>query len=104
MEHSQKTVENTERVRSLTKAAYEQLPEEKTFLEKNRMKVEHLIHFTIVFRRCIYYSINLSTVILANLAILTHSLKFELFNPLYSPSAIRASSLSTPSSLLSVFF
>jgi hypothetical protein len=43
MEHSQKTVENTERVRNLTKAAYEQLPEEKTFLEKNRMKVEHLI-------------------------------------------------------------
>jgi hypothetical protein len=39
----QKTVENTDRIRNLTKAAYEQLPEEaKTFLEQNNMKVEHL--------------------------------------------------------------
>jgi hypothetical protein len=39
----QKTVENTDRIKNLTKAAYDQLPEEaKTFLEENRMKVEHL--------------------------------------------------------------
>ena len=38
----QKTVENTERIRNLTKAAYEHLPQAKTFLEENRMKVEQL--------------------------------------------------------------
>jgi hypothetical protein len=39
----QKTVENTDRIRNLTKAAYELSPEEaKTFLEQNRMKVEQL--------------------------------------------------------------
>ena len=38
----QKTVENTDRIRNLTKAAYEHLPQAKTFLEENRMKVEQL--------------------------------------------------------------
>ena len=39
----QKSVENTDRIRNLTKVAYEVLPvEAKTFLEQNRMKVEQL--------------------------------------------------------------
>ena len=39
----QKTVENTDRIRNLTKVTYENLPgEAKTFLEQNRMKVEQL--------------------------------------------------------------
>lgn len=39
----QKTVENTDRIRNLTKVAYEHLPgEAQTFLNQNRMKVEQL--------------------------------------------------------------
>jgi hypothetical protein len=52
----------------------------------------------------IYYFINLCRIVFVSLAILTHSLMFELFSLLYTPSAFgRKISLSTSSFLSNTF-